>query len=406
MILIKPPKTDFTDHYDQSKFKLLWNFGIALVILLSGVSVSNYSNPNYSSIPNVIAVAIAVSALVVLAVTKKYKLVSIFTIISCFILISLTYFLLEDILHYTTPLWMILNILLAFFILGKKWGIPLLIAHFIVLFFYVALRLEKNIENLPPFDNSDVLNFVIESSIVAAGITYLLIQFIKTNKYAETELKQTNQALKEQNHIITVQNEEKETMLKEIHHRVKNNLQVITSLLRLQSYEIEDEAQSKAFKDAINRVKSMALIHETMYKSDTLSNFDVEGYLKSLAAELLEAYAVKKPIELEVQSEIVNIGAKSIVPVSLLFNELISNSIKHAFTSVENAKIQVELTPHSSQDRFNLDYRDNGKWVDFEGKSFGVELIGIMTEQLEGKFSLEKSEEGTHYSFELKILND
>src|SRR5690606_5084920 len=119
--------------------------------------------------------------------------------------------------------------------------------------------------------------YILECSIIAAGITYLLIQFIKTNNFAANQLKDANQVLMNQNQVISHQNMEKEIMLKEIHHRVKNNLQVITSLLRLQSYEIEDKNQTIVFNDAINRVKSIALIHEKMYQSDTLSKFDIEN---------------------------------------------------------------------------------------------------------------------------------
>ncbi|MBL4862533.1 MAG: hypothetical protein JKY09_05905, partial [Crocinitomicaceae bacterium] len=329
MNFFKPPTTNYVDHYDQSKFNLVWSLCIALIILLSLITGINFSNDNYSTVPNLIAIGIAIGALIVLRTTKEYKPVSLFASIGCLILISFTFFLLEDILHYTTPMWMLINILFTFFILGKRWGIGILISHFIVLAFYFHYRLEDNIYGLKPFDDLDVWNFIFETSIIALGIAYLLLQFIQTNKYAENQLKKTNEVLLEQNQLVSFQNEEMEIMLKEIHHRVKNNLQVITSLLRLQSYEIEDEAQSKAFTDAINRIKSMALIHEKMYQSSTLSNFNIEDYLKSLATELIKTYVVLTPIELDVKSEIPSIGTKSIVPVSLLFNELISNSLKH-----------------------------------------------------------------------------
>ena len=103
-------------------------------------------------------------------------------------------------------------------------------------------------------------------------------------------------------------------------------------------------------------VKSMALIHEKMYKSDMLAHFDVKGYLESLINELIDTYAVKKPIELDVHSEVQDIGSKSIVPISLLFNELISNSIKHGFENVEEGKIRVRVEPCEKEDYFCLYY--------------------------------------------------
>ena len=120
-----------------------------------------------------------------------------------------------------------------------------------------------------------------------------------------------------QNEIISVQNREKEVMLKEIHHRAKNNLQVITSLLRLQSSELKGE-QADTFTEAINGVKSMALIHEQMYQSDMISNFDLKSYLTALTNDLISTYSVKMPIELNIESDIRHIGSKSIVPISLM----------------------------------------------------------------------------------------
>lgn len=397
MNILTPPQIDSTDLYEQSKFKLLWNFIIALIVLLTLVTISNFSNPNYSSIPNIIAVGIAIIALIFLKITKQYKAVAIFVVLSCFLLISFTYFTLQ-VLHYTTPLWMILNILLTFFILGKWWGVPILITHFIVLFFYVNLLLEINMKSIESFSTSTILNFMVETTIVATGICYLILQFNKTNKIAEVKLKNIN--LKLQN-----QNQEKEVMLKEIHHRVKNNLQVITSLLRLQSKDINDENHLDSFNEAINRVQAMALIHEKMYQSEILSDFDLKGYLLTLADDLIASYAVNKSIVVNVECNVSNVGTKSIVPVSLLFNELISNSIKHGFKNLDNGKIKVNVSVSKIDSAyFNLDYSDNGIWIGDTKKSFGLELISTMTEQLDGKYSLHHDKDGTFYSFALKAL--
>ena len=402
--ILKPPKTNYVDHYDISKFNLIWNFCWAIIFLLSIVSVSNLGNSSYSSLPNLAAIGIAIAVLVILRATKRYKLIAIVGTLTTLALVSSTFFLLDNVIHYTTPMWMIVNILLAFFVLGQVWGITILVIHFTFFSLYFAFGLEGNLSRLEAFDKMDIADFIIEVAIVALGISYLLMQFIKTNKYAETILKNTNEALQAQNEIITQQNEEKEIMLKEIHHRVKNNLQVITSLLRLQAQELEGEKDINSFTEAINRVKSMALIHEKMYKSDMLANFDLRNYLESLINELIYTYSVKKPIQLDVQSDINNIGSKSIVPISLLFNELISNSIKHGFENQEEGKIHVRVTPCDKEDYFCLKYADNGQWKEETRKSFGLELIDTMTDQLEGEYNLEKSGDGTNYSFTLKVL--
>ena len=304
-------------------------------------------------------------------------------------------------LHYATPMWMIINILFTFFTLGKRWGISILFIHFTVMMFYFYFRFADNLANLPTFTEMEIFNFATEYAICGFGIAYFLHQFIKTNKYAENKYKLANKALNDQNQVISVQNKEKEVMLKEIHHRVKNNLQVIASMLRLQSNELENDEISIEFTAAIHRINAMALIHEKMYQSDMLSNFNLKNYLKSLASDLIVSYSLGKEIELEITSNITTVGSKTIVPLAIVFNELISNSLKHAFNTTETPLIKVDFTTQNGN-QFKLVYTDNGVWKENNQATFGSELITTMTEQLDGKFELSVSEEGTKYTFFLK----
>lgn len=404
MNFLRPPATEYQDQYDVTRFNLVWNLSLMIIILLFFVSLLNIQNDNYSSLTNMIEVGVGLFALYILWKTKKFQLVSIFISISSFILISIAFFTITKTVHYTTPMWGSLNVLFTFFMLGRVWGILMLIGNFSAIICYYLFRMEANLSNLPPFDSQYISNLIIETVIVGLAMGILLNEFIKANQHAENSVKNSNNELKIQNQIITSQNKEKEIMLKEIHHRVKNNLQVITSLLRLQAQEINDEQQLNSFSEAINRVKSMALIHEKMYQSDVLANFDLKNYLNSLTNDLIETYSVKKPIKLEVISEVNQIGSKSIVPLSLLFNELISNSIKHGFKDKESGSISVKVTHCDRENYFCLKYEDNGYWKSESEKSFGLELIETMTDQLEGEYSVNKSETGTRYSFTLKAL--
>ncbi|MCO4814632.1 MAG: hypothetical protein KC454_07955 [Flavobacteriales bacterium] len=405
MKLFTPPKTEYTDYYEVSKFNLIWNFSMSIFLLLILVTISNYSNDNYSSIPNLIAVLICALVMFFLYKTKKFKAVAIGAVISILILISLTFFFQRNVIHYTTPMWMLLNILLSFFILGRNWGTLVFIVHYVVLFFYFSFHLKSNLEGLPELKNGDIWNFIIESAIVGAGIFYILIEYIKTTKHAENDLKAVNDSLIDKNSLISEQNEEKEVMLKEIHHRVKNNLQIITSILRLQSHDIQDEKVIAPFKEAINRVSSISLIHEKMYQTDTISKFDLEDYFNSLSINIIANYAYKKEILINVQSSVTMIHSKSIVPIAMLYNELITNSVKHAFINVEQPKITVTFNPIDNE-YFQMIYTDNGKWKSNVNTSFGTELIQAMTEQLDGHYAIDKTDLGTSYSFTFKILED
>ncbi len=406
MKLFSLPDIKFENYYEESRFRLMWNISFVFIFLMSVVSIFNYSNEQYSSTPNLIAIGFAIIALIVLKKTKEYKVISIIVSLLNLILISSVFFTLRNVIHYTTPLWGIMNILFTFFMLGHIWGFAVLIIQFIVIFFYFALHLSDNIQSIAPFDAADITNIIVEYAICGAGIGYFIFKFIKTSKFAEKQFTHTNEELNKQNSVISSQNEEKEIMLKEIHHRVKNNLQVITSLLRLQSYEIDENNGAKEFNEAINRVKAMALIHEKMYQNQMLSKINLEEYVRSLALDLIDSYSLDIDIELEVKSDINNVNSKTIVPLALLLNELVSNSLKHAFDNIPEAKIMVSLMEQGN-DQFKLLFSDNGTWKESQSNSsFGSELIEAMTEQMEGEVTLTKSDTGTYYQFVLNNISE
>jgi two-component sensor histidine kinase len=234
--------------------------------------------------------------------------------------------------------------------------------------------------------------------------TYLAWQSIRTNQVARRKLHDIQEALELQLEKIRTQDTEKTVMLKEIHHRVKNNLQVITSLLRLQSRELENEEAIIKFKDTTNRVLAMAKIHETMYQSEELSTINIQDYFSSLANDLVHSYMVNFPIRLDIDCKIEKLGLKTIVPIALILNELITNSLKHAFEQGELAKISVHLH-EMDHDFVQLIYSDSGTWKTPEKESsFGWELIQALTEQLDGSLEFE-SKPVTQYTFKFKNLD-
>ena len=121
-----------------------------------------------------------------------------------------------------------------------------------------------------------------------------------------------------------------------------------------------------------------------------------------MIADLKETYTIEKSIDINITSEIKHISSKSIVPISLIFNELISNSIKHAFEHLEKGKIEVLVSAHKDKGKITLIYKDNGKWKESESNSFGMELIETMTEQLDGTISIIKKDK-TEFTFSLKV---
>ena len=197
---------------------------------------------------------------------------------------------------------------------------------------------------------------------------------------------------------------EKEVLLKEIHHRVKNNLQVIKSLLSLQSLYTKDEHTFNVVREAQNRVYSMALVHEEAYKSQDLTKIDFTKYIESLARNLRSSYKVDPSrIKLKVMVKDVSLGIDLAVPCGLIMNELLSNVFKHAFPTSWEGKCKVSVTLHRTDDRqIELIVQDNGVGMpeDLNIKnvaSLGLKLVIILTEdQLQGKVRLNRRK-GTRF---------
>lgn len=204
---------------------------------------------------------------------------------------------------------------------------------------------------------------------------------------------------------ISRQNEEKTLMLKEIHHRVKNNLQVISSLLNLQADGITDKSVLALFEDCRNRVNSMALIHEKMYQSNNLVNIDIRNYIDELIRSLIDTYDSSKTIHLHTDIEEQPLRIDTIVPLGLILNEIISNSLKYAFEDKAEGDLSVSFHKISGN-KFVIEVSDNGKGIsqaiNFENpNSLGLQLIHMLSGQISGKVVM-SNENGTKYRIEFE----
>jgi two-component sensor histidine kinase len=202
---------------------------------------------------------------------------------------------------------------------------------------------------------------------------------------------------------------QQETLLKEIHHRVKNNLQVICSLLRLQSRFVEDPVIKAKFKESQNRVKSMALIHEKLYQSDDFRRIKLDEYIQDLTKTLLRTYTVNTSrisMEIDIDQNIF-LDFDILTPCGLIICELISNSLKYAFEPNPSGKIWIRATLDDKQ-HLTLMIGDNGQGfpsdLNLENvKTLGLQLVQDLTEQLQGKLTI-NSDNGTEFKIELYQL--
>ena len=199
---------------------------------------------------------------------------------------------------------------------------------------------------------------------------------------------------------------------KEIHHRIKNNLQVISTLLYLESGNFTDENVIEAFRDSQHRVKSMALVHEKLYQSEDMVSVDFADYIKNLSNYLFQSYSLDNAkVSLKLDVEKVFLGMDTAVPLGIIINELVSNSLKHAFTREKEGEIYIELhragsandertgfsgTARNKEDKLTLIVRDNGRGfpekLDFRNTtSLGLQLVTTLVDQIEGDIELDSS---------------
>lgn len=236
-------------------------------------------------------------------------------------------------------------------------------------------------------------SFLALSGLMIAGLVGF---FLYKNREKNKLLTQQKKKLEENVDEINL-------LLGEIHHRVKNNLQVITSLLNIQQRSISDKKALEAIQESKNRIESMGLIHRFFYQNKNLGEINTREYIQNLASQLFESYSTSKHrIELETHVEDIYLDIDTLVPLGLIINELVSNTLKHAFGQHESGKLSISLT--RIEDRLKLEISDNGSGLrDIsaleESEAFGFNMIKAFVKKINGKLELLNTE-GTTFQIE------
>lgn len=231
------------------------------------------------------------------------------------------------------------------------------------------------------------------------GILYywnnILRENIKKRKQIENDLRESLLAIKRQDN-------EKRVLLQEIHHRVKNNLQIVSSMMRLQSNMSKSEEAVEILRQAVERVSTIALVHEKIYNTPNLDKVCLSEYTISLVDEIISNHSSESLPKFIRPNKRICLKLDYIVPFALILNELVTNSLKYAFKHQSNPQIAIELNEKNG--KFVFKYWDNGQWHENEQSDlFGTSLIDIFTEQLNGEYELDKRPHGTFYNFHFDI---
>lgn len=403
--ILQAPKRNFYDFFDEAGYILAYRMALFLSAVLGVLGLILIVDYGFKySVLSFIGFFVVLISFVHIRKTGKYKSFALYFNLFGAIMCLITLFGIQGQPHLIDGLWMIINILFTFMSVGKSWGVFIALVHGISLSSFYFFTFNSQIPMIHDLTNGQLFGVSINVFFCFMIVIYLSYQNITTNRFAQNNLNEAREKLQIQFDTINKQNEEMTMMLKEIHHRVKNNLQVITSLLRLQSRELENEEAISKFQETTNRVIAMSMIHEKMYQSEELSKINIEEYFNSLSRDLLNSYQVAFPIEIKIYCSIETLGMRPIVPLALIFNELLSNSLKYAFCESQEAKIDIKLQK-MDQDNFVLTYQDNGTWkIPTRQDSFGMELIEALTEQLEGTMSFSDTPV-TKYLFEFPNLD-
>ncbi len=209
----------------------------------------------------------------------------------------------------------------------------------------------------------------------------------------------------QKNKLLEKKNNENEFLLKEIHHRVKNNLEIVSSLLALQSAEINDPKVVDAMQKSKHRIQSMSMIHQKLYLEESLSSIEMKAYFRELANYVVNVFDARNRIEVFFEMNALELDVDTAIPIGLIVNELVTNSLKYAFPNKQKGIIKIGLKKEGSQ--LYLKVSDNGigkkEKEEYIGTGFGTKLIQLLTRQLEGKMNLD-IENGTMVSFEFQHI--
>ena len=265
---------------------------------------------------------------------------------------------------------------------------------------YESIEKEKEIDRLRYEEELSSLRVSRQRwLLVLAGLSLLVLSYLMYRMFRQ------NEEIQQKNGIISKSLAEKEILLKEIHHRVKNNLHFISALLGLQTDHISDQVALDALQEGQDRVQSMALIHQDLYQRDDLTSVSVKDYFVKLTEGLFDSYNIHPDnISLQLFVADLDLDVDTVIPIGLIVNELVSNCLKYAFSIGEKGVISVSL--QEIDDRLILTVSDNGKGItqteiDNLGDSLGYKLIKALSAQLNGSYQIDGEHGGTIATIEI-----
>ncbi|SMG52466.1 Two-component sensor histidine kinase, contains HisKA and HATPase domains [Marivirga sericea] len=245
----------------------------------------------------------------------------------------------------------------------------------------------------------------IAALTIGGLLLVLLYRNYRLKKRSNQTLEALNGELANKNELLDKRNAENELLLKEIHHRVKNNLEMVKSLIALQSAQIDDPATKDAMIASQNRVQSMGIIHQKLYQGTNLGSIEMKDYFLNLSEGILDSFNAEERVKIEFAMDNLDLDVDTAVPIGLIVNELLTNALKYAFPKNEQGTIHISLAKTANNNlKLKVDDNGVGKVVGIapKGTGFGSQLVQLLTQQLNGQMK-EHSNQGTHIEFDFLL---
>ncbi len=394
MSLFTPDVSFYTAYLDKGKYLLTYRLSLLFMLVFFALTINGFFFDVQSSVFYFVVFAVASGGFIFLNRTKKYQPIYWVYTVAASVVDMIALNTPSHVPHFAEFCWVFSIIIFAFIGLGRKAAFYFLIFLMVGTGYFIFFNSNREVFSVQEMSFFGQLGMWLEIVFAIFSVAYLLHQYSLFQSYGETQLRLANEELAYQNKIIQRKNKENSTLLKEIHHRVKNNLQIVISLLRMQRERVESTETKTDFTEAINRIHSMSLIHQQLYHERELSRIEVHSYFSELINSLLRSYlGADRKVSVHCKIDVPEMSLETIVPLGLLMNELITNSVKHAFVEEgRNYDMSLEICAYGDRG-LQLTYADSGNWTasHLSGTSFGQELIEVLTEQLNGELKRTES---------------
>lgn len=269
-------------------------------------------------------------------------------------------------------------------------------------------KMELKAANIALQKTSSVIDKLIKNGGLVMSILLALLVIVYYNKYklkqrTSEELIIKNLEIEQQKILVQTSLEEKDILLKELHHRVKNNFAIVSSLLRIQSDKLEDEKAIQAVRQGLQRIDAMSMIHQRLYLTEKITSINIKLYINDLAESLMNAYGYNYDnfdLDLDIENEELDVDLA--MPLGLIIHELLTNSFKYAYTSIQQPNLKISIIKNGG---LTLEIQDNGIGIDIDrwtrtSDTFGKKLITGLTLQLGGTYTIQKSN-GTFFKLQI-----